>query len=140
MNDTNHVTITGRLGSDCELRYTPKGTAINKFSLAVNELWTGEDGQKRERVHWVNVVAWDKGAEIVAQYCGKGSHILVDGKLTFDQWDDKQTGKKRSALSVTMQRVQFIDTKPPGAQPQPSGPQSRLAPAPQPDTGDGVPF
>ena len=124
----NKVILAGNLTRDPELRTTPKGTAIAKFGLAINRNWTGEDGQKREEVTFVDVDAFGKQAEIVGKYFRKGRSVLVEGRLKLDQWDDKQTGQKRSRLGVVLESFSFgaagekSDAKPAtqAAQPKPA--------------------
>src|SRR2546430_1829270 len=107
MASFNKVILVGNLTRDPELRYTPKGTAIAKIGLAINRNWTSETGEKKEEVTFVDVDAFGKTAEIIGQYLKKGRPILVEGRLRLDQWDDKQTGQKRSRLGVGMERFQF---------------------------------
>src|SRR5206468_6295131 len=96
------------LTRDPELRYTPKGMAIAKVGLAINRNWTSESGEKKEEVTFVDVDIFGRTAENVAQYMKKGRPILVEGRLRLDQWDDKQTGQKRSRLGVVGEVVQFL--------------------------------
>jgi single-strand DNA-binding protein len=108
MASFNKVILVGNLTRDPELRYTPKGTAVAKIGLAVNRVWTTETGEKKEDVTFVDVDAFGRTAENVAQYMRKGSPMLVEGRLKLDQWDDKQTGQKRSKLGVVAESVQFL--------------------------------
>lgn len=110
MANFNKVILAGNMTRDPELRYTPKGTAIAKFGLAINRNWTGEDGQKREEVTFVDVDAFGKQAEVIGQYLRKGRPVLVEGRLKLDQWDDKQTGQKRSRLGVVLEAFSFLDS------------------------------
>jgi single-strand DNA-binding protein len=110
MASFNKVILAGNLTRDPELRYTPKGTAIAKLALAVNRRWTGEDGQQREEVTYVDIDAFGKQAETIAQYLKKGGGILLEGRLKLDQWDDKQTGQKRSRLGVVLDGFTFLGT------------------------------
>ena len=110
MANFNKVILAGNMTRDPELRYTPKGTAIAKFGLAINRNWTGEDGQKREEVTFVDVDAFGKQAEVIGQYLRKGRPVLVEGRLKLDQWDDKQTGQKRSRLGVILESFSFLDS------------------------------
>jgi single-strand DNA-binding protein len=112
MASFNKVILVGNLTRDPELRYTPKGTAIAKIGLAVNRVWTGEDGQKKEEVTFVDVDVFGRTAENVGQYMRKGRPILIEGRLRLDQWDDKQTGQKRSRLGVVAETVQFLGSAP----------------------------
>jgi len=108
MASFNKVILAGNLTRDPELRYTPKGTAIARLALAVNRRWTGEDGQTREEVTYVDIDAFGKQAETICQYLKKGGGILVEGRLRLDQWDDKQTGQKRSRLGVVLEGFTFL--------------------------------
>ena len=110
MASFNKVILIGNLTRDPELRYTPKGTAIAKIGLAVNRNWTSETGEKKEEVTFVDVDAFGKQAEVIGQYLKKGRPIMVEGRLKLDQWDDKQTGQKRSRLGVVLEQFQFIDS------------------------------
>ena len=108
MASYNKVILVGNLTRDPELRYTPKGMAIAKIGLAVNRNWTNEAGEKKEEVTFVDVDIFGRTAENVAQYMKKGRPILIEGRLRLDQWDDKQTGQKRSKLGVVAETVQFL--------------------------------
>src|SRR5262245_43999642 len=108
MASFNKVILVGNLTRDPELRYTPKGMAIAKIGLAVNRNWTSESGEKKEEVTFVDVDIFGRTAENVAQYMRKGRPILIEGRLRLDQWDDKQTGQKRSKLGVVGEVVQFL--------------------------------
>ena len=110
MASFNKVILVGNLTRDPELRYTPKGMAIAKVGLAVNRVWTNEAGEKKEEVTFVDVDIFGRTAENLAQYMKKGSPILVEGRLRLDQWDDKQTGQKRSKLGVVGEVVQFLSS------------------------------
>lgn len=131
MASFNKVILAGNLTRDPELRYTPKGTAIAKLALAMNRRWTGEDGQTKEEVTFVDIDAFGKQAETISQYLRKGGGLLLEGRLKLDQWDDKQTGQKRSRLGVVLEQFTFLGTgKPEGA--TPTG--APGAPVPRPST------
>lgn len=102
--------IVGNITRDPELKYTPAGQAVAEFGIAVNERYT-KNGEKVEKVHFFDVVAWAKTAELVSQFCKKGSSVLVDGKLTQERWEDQQQ-QKRSKVKVVAERVIFLDKKP----------------------------
>ena len=153
MASFNRVILVGNLTRDPELRYTPKGTAIAKVGLAVNRVWTNEAGEKKEEVTFVDVDVFGRTAENLAQYMRKGSPILIEGRLRLDQWDDKQTGQKRSKLGVVGEVVQFLGSpraSEAGAAPAASRPVTGAAVAPPvaelvegdvpPHEADDVPF
>ena len=101
----------GNLTRDPEVRYTSSGTAIAKLGIAINRYWSNKDGQKQEETTFVDVDAFGKQAETIGQYLKKGRPIMVEGRLKLDQWDDKQTGQKRSKLGVVLDRFEFIDSR-----------------------------
>ena len=106
----NVVNIIGRLGRDPELRYTQSGKAVCNLRLAVN------DGKDREAV-WLDVVCWDKTAELVGQYKHKGDEIAVEGRLQVREYEDKD-GNKRKATEIVANRVHFIGPKSEGGEQQ----------------------
>jgi single-strand DNA-binding protein len=108
MASFNKVILVGNLTRDPELRYTPKGMAIAKIGMAVNRVWRNEAGETKEDVTFVDVDAFGRQAETLAQYMKKGSPLLIEGRLKLDQWDDKQTGQKRSKLGVVVEGFQFL--------------------------------
>lgn len=130
MASYNKVILVGNLTRDPELRYTPKGMAIAKLGIAVNRRWTSETGEQREEVTFVDVDAFGKQAETISQYMKKGNPMLIEGRLRLDQWDDKQTGQKRSKLGVVLEGFQFLGSgsRPEGA-PPPAEPVRRAAAA-----------
>lgn len=103
----NIVILKGNLTRDPELRYTPKGTAIAQCGIAINRVWTDDGGNKHEEVDFFDLNFWGRTAETVGQYFRKGKPILVQGKLKLDQWDDKQTGQKKSKVKVVCDRFEF---------------------------------
>src|SRR5260221_6186842 len=131
MASFNKVILVGNLTRDPELRYTPKGMAIAKVGLAVNRNWTSETGEKKEEVTFVDVDIFGRTAENVAQYMRKGRPILIEGRLRLDQWDDKQTGQKRSKLGVVGEVVQFLGS--------PTGGQGGAPAAPRPPAAASAP-
>ena len=145
MASFNKVILAGNLTRDPELRYTPKGTAIAKIGLAVNRVWTNEAGEKKEEVTFVDVDVFGRTAENVGQYMRKGRPILIEGRLKLDQWDDKQTGQKKSKMGVVAETVQFLGSAPIAgegsapAAPRAARPAPGAAPAAEPVEGDGPP-
>jgi single-strand DNA-binding protein len=110
MANFNKVILAGNLTRDPEVRYTPKGMAIAKFGLAINRTWKNESGESKEEVTFVDIDAFGRQAEVISQYLKKGRPVLVEGRLRLDQWDDKQTGQKRSRLGVVLEAFQFLDS------------------------------
>ncbi|MGB0581587.1 MAG: single-stranded DNA-binding protein [Limisphaerales bacterium] len=108
MASFNKVILMGNLTRDPELRYTPNGKPIAKLGLAVNRTWRTEQGDQREEVTFVDVDVFGRTAENVGQYMRKGRPILIEGRLKLDQWEDRNTGQKRSKMGVVAETVQFL--------------------------------
>lgn len=151
MANFNKVILAGNLTRDPELRYTPKGTAIAKIGLAINRKWRSESGEMKEETTFVDVDAFGKTAETIGQYLKKGRPILIEGRLRYETWDDKQTGQKRSKLGVIMDSFQFMDSgnrggdnegspAPRPARPAASVPAAEPVEGDAPHEGDDVPF
>lgn len=105
------ITIAGNLGSDAEMKYTPSGVPYTNLSIAVNESWTGADGQKHDETTWWRVTCWRKLAEITAQYCQKGKLVLVVGnKVKARHYVDK-AGEVKDTLECTAETVRFLGSK-----------------------------
>jgi single-strand DNA-binding protein len=113
MANFNKVILAGNLTRDPELRYTPKGSAIADIGLAINRSWKSETGETKEEVTFVDVAAYGRTAEVIAQYLRKGRPVLIEGRLKLDTWEDKQTNQKKSRLRVVCENFQFIDSNRP---------------------------
>jgi len=149
MASFNKVILAGNLTRDPELRYTPKGTAIARLGIACNRKWKSETGELKEEVTFVDVDAFGKQAETIGQYLKKGRPILIEGRLRYDSWEDKQSGQKKSKLGVVLESFQFLDSgggRGGEGSPAPSRPAPPAAPAAEapdaepPHEGDDVPF
>lgn len=144
MSNFNKVILAGNLTRDPELKYTPKGSAIASFGLAINRQWTTETGEKREEATFIDITAFGKTAEIIGKFFTKGKPILMEGRLKLDLWDDKVTGAKRSKLGVVLESFSFIGgEKPSDGQTQARRP-AAIAPTgatgATPSEDDSVPF
>ena len=111
------IIITGNLGRDPEMRYTPSGQAVTSFSVAVNESYTNANGEKVKKTIWFRVTAWGKQAEICNQYLKKGQQVLVDGRMSADPstggpkvWT-KQDGTSGSSFEITASTVRFLSSR-----------------------------
>ncbi len=105
------ITLVGNLGQDPEMRYTPSGVPVTSFSLAVNRVWTGQDGQRQEKTTWFRVTAWRRDAELASQYLSKGRQVLVVGEMEEARpWTDKD-GNQRASLEVTARTIRFIGSR-----------------------------
>ena len=154
MANFNKVILAGNLTRDPELRYTPKGTAIARIGMAINRTWKNETGETKEEVTFVDVDVWGRQAETIGQYMSKGRPIFIEGRLKLDQWDDKESGQKRSKLKVVCESFQFLGApkgaagggefseQPPAA--KPARPRPAAAPAaeeaPPAEGEDNIPF
>jgi single-strand DNA-binding protein len=103
----NKVFLIGRLTRDPELRYTPTGTAVATFGLAVNREYLTK-GEKKEETCYLNLVVWGKQAEICAEYLRKGNLIFVEGSLQYRSWETDEK-EKRSVIEVRVERFQFLE-------------------------------
>lgn len=104
----NKVLLIGRLTRDPELKYTPSGTAVANFGLAINRTYKDANGDKAEDVCFVDVVAWERLAEVASEYLAKGRQAFIEGRLQMHSWE-KEDGEKRSKLEIVAQHVQFLD-------------------------------
>jgi single-strand DNA-binding protein len=113
----NKVILVGRLGQDPDIRYSPNGVAIAKFSLATNENVPAGEGKWEERTEWHRIVAFGKLAEICGNYLAKGRLVFVDGSIRSNQWEDAQ-GQKRTAIDIIARDIQMLGSAGPDAQSQ----------------------
>lgn len=120
MANINKVMLIGRLTRDPQTRHIQSGTSVTEFGLAVNRSYT-VNGEKREEVLFVDVSAWAKAGETIERYVKKGEQLYVEGRLKLDTWDDKDTGAKRSKLSVVVDQFQFLGGSGDGSERQQSG-------------------
>jgi single-strand DNA-binding protein len=112
MANLNKVFLIGNLTRDPELRYTPSGTAVAQFGLATNRRWKDRSsGEMREETTFVDVEVWGRQAELAGQYLAKGRPLFIEGRLRLDQWEDRNTGQKRSRLKVVGERFQFLGAR-----------------------------
>lgn len=107
MPNVNRVILAGHLCADLEIRQAG-GTSVATARLAIDDSYKSKSGDKVERTVFVDVDVWGRQAETTAQFCGKGSAVLIEGALQLDTWDDKETGQKRSKIKVRADRVQFL--------------------------------
>ena len=107
MGSVNKVILVGNLGRDAELRYTPGGAAVSKFSIATTEVWNDKGGQRQERTEWHNIDLWGKQAESLSEYLVKGKQVYVEGRLQTDEYTDKE-GVKRKSTKVRCDRVVLL--------------------------------
>ncbi len=111
------IIIVGNLGRDPEMRYLPSGQAVTNFSVAVNDNYTNNQGEKVERTIWMRISTWGKQAETCNQYLKKGSKVLVEGRLVADSATGgprtyaRQDGTYAASFEVSAQTVRFLSTR-----------------------------
>lgn len=152
MASLNKVYLVGNLTRDPEVRYLPSGQPVGELRMAVNRKFRGANGEERDETCFVSIVVWGKQAETSNKYLAKGSPLLVEGRLQYEEWE--KDGKKQNRLRVVAERVQFLGTprrgaefgapagEAGGAQPQPAvrpdpGPEQAIPPAPADDSQPG---
>ena len=108
MASFNRVTLLGNLTRDPQLKFLPSQTQVCEFGLAMNRKFKLQSGEDREEVTFVDVTAFGRQAEVINQYCTKGKQIFIEGRLKFDQWEDKNGGGKRSKLTVVVENFQLL--------------------------------
>lgn len=110
MASVNKVILVGSMGKDPELKYLPNGDAIANVSLATSESWKDKSGDKQEKTEWHRVVFFKKLAEIVGEYCKKGSSIYIEGKLQTRKWTDK-SGNEKYTTEIFAEKLQMLGGK-----------------------------
>jgi single-strand DNA-binding protein len=111
MANFNKVILIGNLTRDIEIRHTQGGSAVGKTGIAVNRKWRPQgDGELKEEVTFVDLTAFGKSAETLNEYVGKGSPIMIEGRLHYSTWEAKEGGK-RSKLEVIVETFQFLGGK-----------------------------
>lgn len=108
MPSFNRTIIVGHLTRDPALKNLQGGSTLAEFGIACNRKYKTSSGEQREDVLFIDCTAFGKTSEIINQYSKKGDAMLVEGRLKLDQWDDKQTGAKRSKISLIVENFQFI--------------------------------
>ncbi len=118
MRGLNKVMIIGNLGRDPELRYTPNGTPVASFSVAVGRQWTTSSGERREATEWFNVVAWRELAEICSQILSKGRLVYVEGSLQTRSWEDAN-GHRTHRVELVADQMTLLERGPSREESQP---------------------
>lgn len=147
MGSVNKVILVGNLGRDAEIRYTPGGAAVSKFSIATTEVWNDKSGQRQERTEWHTIDLWGKQAESLSEYLLKGKQVYIEGRLQTDEYTDKE-GIKRKSTKVRCDKLVLLGSGGGGGGRGPStdrGGDNMGASAPSPEmsealTDDDIPF
>lgn len=106
----NKIMLIGNLGRDPEMNYTPSGTAVTKFSLAVSRTYKSASGERRDETEWFNIVAWNKLAETCSAYLHKGTKVYIEGRLTQRKYTDRD-GNQRTAIDVIANEMEILTPK-----------------------------
>ena len=106
----NKAILIGRLGRDPEVRYTTSGAAVTDFSVATNEVWTDQNGERQERTEWHRIVAWSRLAEICEKYLRKGSLVMIEGRIQTREWDDRD-GNRRRTTEIRAFGMKMLDSR-----------------------------
>jgi single-strand DNA-binding protein len=139
----NKVLLIGNLGKDPEVKMTPSGQALARFSVATTETWKNPQGEKQSKTEWHNVVVWGKQAEIAEKYLRKGKQVLIEGRIQYRDYTD-QAGVKKTACDIRCDNFVMLggaDSQGGGSRGGDEGPQP-----PPPGSGsgsdydDGMPF
>lgn len=112
MASLNKVMLIGNLTRDPEVRFTPKGNAVCDMGIAVNRRYLNEaTGERVDEVTYLDIVVWNKQAELAGQYLAKGRSVYIEGRLQMDTWEDKATGQKRNKIKIVADSLLFLDSK-----------------------------
>lgn len=140
----NRFIASGRIAHDLELKFTPKGTPVLRFILAVDRGYKDENDQWQTVTSWIDCIAWTKTAEMIARDAHKGSALLIEGRIDTNNWTDSNNNKRKST-EVNIDLVHFLEWKPRDGQESASDnevplPSEEMAPTSTKTTNDDVPF
>lgn len=146
MASFNRVILMGNLTRDPEVRYIASGQAVTELGLAVNRQWTDRNtNERKEEVTFVDVTLWGRTAEVAGEYLSKGRPVMIEGRLQLDQWEDRESGQKRSKLRVVGESMTMLpsggsgsgggapQTAPPAQKPNYNSAPQQAAPAATPE-------
>ncbi|HSZ55994.1 MAG TPA: single-stranded DNA-binding protein [Tepidisphaeraceae bacterium] len=132
MANYNRIILVGNLTRDPQLKYLPSQLPVVEFGMAVNHKFKTRDGQDRDEVLFIDCSCFGKGAEVINTYCQKGKQLLVEGRLKYDTWEDKQGGGKRSKHTVVVDNFQLMGGPRDGGGGPPQGSYDEAGGAPAP--------
>ncbi|HWZ41960.1 MAG TPA: single-stranded DNA-binding protein [Candidatus Saccharimonadales bacterium] len=107
----NKVMLIGNLGKDPEVKFTPSGMAVAKFTVATNERFKDKSGEWQDRTEWHSIVAWQRLAEIVGEYLKKGQKVYIEGRLQTSSWDDKNSGEKKYRTEIVASDMVMLSSR-----------------------------
>src|SRR6185295_833521 len=111
MASFNRVVLMGNITREFEVKYLQSGMAVTEIGLAVNDKRKNQAGEWVEEVTFVDITLWGRTAEVASEYLTKGAPVLIEGRLKLDQWEDRESGQKRSKLKVVGERMQMLGGK-----------------------------
>jgi single-strand DNA-binding protein len=111
----NKVTLLGNVGKDPEIRSTPSGVMVASLALATSDRQKDAQGNWQDRTEWHNLKAFNRTAEIVRDYVKKGAKLYVEGKITTNSWDDKETGVKKYRTEILVNELVLLSGREDGA-------------------------
>ena len=106
----NKAILVGRLGRDPEVRRTASGTAVANFSLATDEFWNDQSGERQRRTEWHRIVVWSRLAETCERYLRKGSLIYIEGRIQTQEWEDRD-GNRRRTTEIVARNMQMLGSR-----------------------------
>ncbi len=109
MRGFSKAIVAGNVTRDPEVRATPSGAQACNFSIAVNRVFRGSDGNQQEQTSFIDCVAWGRSGETIAQYVKKGSALIVSGRIEQRSWEDKTSGQRRSRTEIIVEDFSFIN-------------------------------
>lgn len=107
----NKVILCGNVGSDPKTGSTSGGTAWAQVSLATNEKWRDKQGELQEKTSWHRLKFWGRQAEVVEKYISKGSRILVDGRIEYSEYENRD-GATVKSTEIVVSRLELLDSRP----------------------------
>ena len=116
----NKVMLIGNLGRDPELKMTPAGQALARFSVATTETWKNQQGEKQSKTEWHNIVVWGKQAEIAEKFLRKGKQVLIEGRIQYREYTD-QAGVKKTACDIRCDNFVMLGRRDDGGRPAAGG-------------------
>lgn len=113
MKGINKFIGIGFVGKDPEVRHMPSGGAVTNISIAVSEKWKDKNtGEAKESTEWINIVFFNRLAEIAGQYLKKGSKVYIEGQLRTRKWTDKESGQDRYTTEIVAREMQMLGDRP----------------------------
>jgi single-strand DNA-binding protein len=111
----NKVILVGNVGKDPEVKYTPSGVALAKFSLATNERFKDKSGEWQDSTEWHNILAWQRLAEIVGEFVHQGTRLYIEGKLQTSNWEDRNSGEKKFRTEIVARDIVLLGSRDAGS-------------------------